>query len=150
MRRRCKGTSLPRKVSSLRTHLESILLGSDDDLAERVVFDGIARIISQVVGVTQFLADLMKVRVRVDVFRVKRGATRFFCDAIHHADAVFIAGGELAVLLLRIAYGEQYDVRALPGLNRCHHVVRAGVIFAVSEDQEGPPSVLISQFFGYG
>jgi hypothetical protein len=93
MRGNCKGTSLSRKISSLRTHPVSILLGSDDDLAERVVFDGIARIISQVVGVTQFLGDLMKVRVRVDVLRVKRGATRFFCDAIHHADAVFIAGG---------------------------------------------------------
>src|SRR6202158_3689167 len=140
MRGNCKGTSLSRKVSSLRTHPESILLGSDDDLAEKVVFDGIARIISQVVGATQFLADLMKVRVRVDVFRVKRGATRFSCDAIHHADPVFIAGGELAVLLLRIADGEQYHVRALRGFNRRHHVMRAGVIFTVAEDQEGPPS----------
>src|SRR6202158_5395642 len=115
MRGNCKDAILSRKVSSLRTHPESILLWSDDDLAERVVFDGIARIISQVVGATQFVADLMKVRVRVDVFRVKCGATRFFCEAIHHADAVFIAGGELAVLLLRIADRAQYDVRALRG-----------------------------------
>src|SRR6266436_9570111 len=149
-RRNCKGTSLPRKVSSLRAHLESILLGSDDDLAERVVFDGIARIISQVVGATQFLPDWVKVGMRVDDFGVKGGATGFFCDAIHPADSVFIAGRELAVFFLRIADGEQYNVHALRGFNRRHHVVRAGVIFAVAEDQEGAPSVLISQFFGYG
>ena len=28
-------------------------------------------------------------------------------------------------------------------------VVRAGVIFAVAEDQQGPPPVLISELFGY-
>ena len=141
---------LPRKVSRPGAHLESFLPGSDDNLAERVVFDWIARIISQVIGVAQFLADLMKVRVRVDDCRVKHGATRFFCDAIHDADSVFISGSKLPVFFLRIANGEQYDVRGLRGFDRRHHVMTTGVIFAVAEDQEGPPSVLISQFFGYG
>src|SRR5215469_9676882 len=132
--RKFNGTSLPRKVTGLRAHLESILLRSDDDLAERVVLDGIARIISQFVGATQLLADLMKVSLRVDDFRVKRGATSFFCDAIHHTDPVFVPSSELAVLFRRITDGEQYDVRALRSFNRRHHIVRAGVIFAVAED----------------
>src|ERR1700738_3722888 len=94
MRGGCKSPGLPRKVSSLRAHPKAILLGSDDNLAERVVFDGIARIVSQVVGATQFVADLTEVCVRVDGLRVKRGATCFFCDAIHHADPVFVASSE--------------------------------------------------------
>ena len=108
--------------------------GSDDDLAERVVFDGIARTISRFVGATQLLADLMKVSLRVDHFRVKPEATRIFCNAIHHTDPVFVPSSEFAVLFRCIADGEQYDVGDLRGFNRRHHVVRTGVIFAVAED----------------
>ena len=65
-------------------------------------------------------------------------ATRLFCNTVHHPDSVFVAGSSLATLFLGIADGENENVCTLGGLDSCHHVMRTGVVFSITEDEQRP------------
>src|SRR5215467_15956715 len=71
------------KIASFGTNGESRLLRSDDEFTKRVVFDGIIRVISQVVGRTLLLRNLSEVSMRVCVFGVDVCPAGLPSDAIH-------------------------------------------------------------------
>ncbi len=127
-----------------------LLLRTNQYLAERVVFDGPRRIISELIGEPQLIGDLAEICMRVDRPGIKVPSAGFFGNAVHDPDAVLVSGRELAVFRFGVANGIDQDVRCLGGLDGRHHVVRTGVVFAVAEHQQGAPSAFFGQLLHHG
>src|SRR6516162_9122431 len=77
-------------------------------------------------------------------------AARLLCNPIHDADSVSVARGELAVSHLGVADGVHEDVCTLRGLDGGHHVVGAGVVLSVTENEQRPTASFLGEFFGDG
>ena len=77
-------------------------------------------------------------------------AARLFCNTVHHSDSVFVAGSKLAMLFFGITDSEDENVCTLGSFDGCHHVMRTGVVFPITENEQRPTATLVSEFFGDG
>src|SRR5690349_5765656 len=87
--------------------------------------------------------------MRIHCIRVEVSSSGLFCHPRHHAHSILIAGCEPTFSSLSIANGKNWHVLGLSCLNGRHHVMRAGIVLSVAEDQQCPPALLMGQLLCY-
>ena len=137
----------PRKIPRLSPHRNPRRLRANHQFPKSIILNRIRRVISQLIRRSQFLSNLPEISMRVGDLRIHIQSAGFPRDAIHHANPVFIPRRQLPVLFFRVANRKHRHIRFLRRFDRGHHVVRAGIIFAVAENQKRPPPGLAGQFF---